>query len=407
MDTIIAPLTTPGQGAVSLIRISGTETKKIAEKLVQAHKNVLEKPRHTVYSAILDPHQSSVDVLDWGLATFFAKPRSFTGEDTLEISLHASPYLVKRCLEIACAQGARLARAGEFSERAFLNGQIDLSQAEAIADLVQAETEAQARVAREQLEGKLSRAISELGEPLRDLVAEIEAQIDFPEEDIDPSNSQTWQAVISQSLNLIAGYIDSFKTGRLYREGATLALAGPPNAGKSSLLNRLLGEERVIVSPKAGTTRDAIEARISLDGLALSIWDTAGLAQSSLSHKPDEIEQIGIQHSWKRLRNADLVLYLIDLSSPLKDQMAAFSEVDERAQSIIIVANKTDLVSQTEQEQAQQLIAEISSQPALLISAASGLGVEQLKRQIGELLFGQKKHSQLPGNLHPETSSSA
>ncbi len=375
-DTIAAPITARGFAGVAVVRISGDRTKEVLEKLIHKAKEVLNKPRELIFTAILNPN--SQESLDHGLCVLFPGPNSFTGEDVAEINLHGSPFLVSKLLEILNEQGVRLARAGEFTERAFLNGKIDLSQAEAVGDLIHAETEIQAKIAREQLGGKLSQAISELGEPLRDLLAEIEAYIDFPDEDIDPLTYEQWETELKTSKEKIESYLSSFRQGRISREGALVVLAGVPNAGKSSLLNRLLGEERAIVTAIPGTTRDSLEEVASIAGYCVRFCDTAGLARAE-ERAIDPVEKLGIERSWQKLEAADLVLYIFDVSQTFSLQEKVFSLVEDKNRNILLVANKDDLGrNQTFPK----------NYPVIYISAKTGEGLEDLRKKILETILG-------------------
>lgn len=375
-DTIAAPITARGFAGVSVVRISGDRTREVLEKIIQKAKDVLNKPRELIFTAILNP--SSKESLDHGLCVLFPGPNSFTGEDVAEINLHGSPFLISKLLEILNEQGVRLARAGEFTERAFLNGKIDLSQAEAVGDLIHAETEIQAKIAREQLGGKLSEAISELGEPLRDLLAEIEAYIDFPDEDIDPLTYEQWELALKTSQDKIESYLSSFRQGRISREGALVVLVGVPNAGKSSLLNRLLGEERAIVTSIPGTTRDSLEEIASINGYCVRFCDTAGLARTE-DRAIDQVEKLGIERSFQKLEAADLVLYVFDVSQTFSFQEKVFSLVEEKNRNILLVANKDDLGrSETGPK----------NYPVTYISAKTGEGLEDLRKKILETILG-------------------
>lgn len=338
-------------------------------------------------SAILEPGASADSPLDHGLVTFFPAPHSFTGEDVVEFAVHGSTYIVGRMLDGLARIGVRPARAGEFSERAFLNGKLDLSQAEAIADLVLAETEVQARVAREQLEGRLSTALDEVGEPLRALVAEIEAHIDFPEEGIEPLAVQAWDGVLESIERRLSAFIDTFSFGRVCREGALVVLAGAPNAGKSSLLNRLLGEERAIVTPIPGTTRDTIEEVASFAGLPVRLCDTAGLVddESSGGRSLDVVERIGIQRSHERLLAADVALFVQDLLAPL--DLRLLELVRSRARRVIIVANKVDLLPAAEVDARLAEHARAAGAKVLGISARDGVGLDALRENVRDDLL--------------------
>lgn len=394
-DTIAAPVTGNAATPVGIVRVSGPAAKAIAARISVAGSHALRLPRTAVYGAILDHSKSGGGaLLDRGLLLFFPAPYSFTGEDVLEIQLHGSRFIMGRLLDGLRELGARPALPGEFSERAFLNGKIDLSQAEAISDLIAAQSEAQNRVAQEQLAGKLSQAVSAFGDPLRELVAEIEAYIDFPDEDIEPLSYTQWSAVLTRIRGALGEAIDSYARGKICREGALVVLAGAPNAGKSSLLNRLLGEERAIVTPVPGTTRDSIEECIELAGVPVRLCDTAGIVEAeSAGRVVDQVEQIGIARSWERLRHAEIVLLVLDSERLLIDGASelptAIQKIRAAARVCIPVLNKVDLVPEARRGELVQLCAGVmdGADAAIEISAQSGLGVELLKERLASVLL--------------------
>ena len=400
MDTICAPISGFGPSAVALLRISGPQTRAILERLLPDSDKVLSAPHKLVYTGIYDllveakPGEEKA-LLDHCLVVFFAGPRSYTGEDSAEINIHASPYIQRRLIEGLSSAGVRPARAGEFSERAYCNGRMDLVQAEAVADLIAAESEVQARIAREQLEGRLSDAITELGEPLRDLLAEIEAYIDFPEEGIESRTYSSWAAGAQGVSQRITHYLSTFRTGKLYREGALVALAGFPNAGKSSLLNCLLGENRVIVAELPGTTRDSIEERITIDGLFVRLCDTAGLYGREAGGPSDIVEQQGVERSWQIAKKADLILFVHDASRPIDgDTKALFSEIEEHSPVIQIVLNKCDLIDFNQKEALLAQLKELGGSPALAVSALQNSGIEELRSCIHGSLLGESSSTE-------------
>jgi tRNA modification GTPase len=389
-DTIVAPITAPGHAAVSIVRISGPETKQVIQRLCKKAEDIWNEPNKLFYSDIIDILSKNQAVLEKGFVCCFKSPLSFTGEDVCEFNIHGSPFLVERLMENLIECGCRLAEPGEFSKRAFLNGKLDLSQAEAISDIICSETEAQARVAREQLSGKLSQAILNLGEPLRDVLSEIEACIDFPEEDIEPKKVREWFDILSRIQADVIVLLDSFKEGRLYREGVNISIVGLPNAGKSSLLNRLVGEDRAIVTPYAGTTRDVIEESISLGGLCLRFWDTAGLeAEFVSSHKPDDIERLGIERSWKRIGLADLVFYITDATLDFSLERELFTNVKNKSRSLLLIVNKLDLLDNNNQQALIGQIEDALDIKPLYVSALTGDGIDALKGKVLEKLLGQ------------------
>jgi tRNA modification GTPase len=371
MDTIVAPICGTN-GSVQVLRISGKQTREVLEKIINSPASLFANSHKLFLKKIINP--ISGEPIDQGLVVFFKAPRSYTGEDCAELNLHASSYIVNEVLAQLTELGLRAAQPGEFTKRAFLNGQIDLLQAEAVADLIASQTAAQARIARQQLSGRLSNTVDEIGEPLRDLLAIIEAHIDFPEEGIEVQTTKAWASALELVKNKIEQLLATYKTGRIAREGAQVVLAGIPNAGKSSLLNALAKEDRAIVTNIAGTTRDSIEQRINLQGFAISLWDTAGLAQAR-TRKIDEIESIGIEKSWKKIAQADLVLYVIDLTQNLNEQLSFLEEIRLNSPApVLVVVNKADLLSEK-----SEVILELKAQ---VVSAKTNQAIDQLANKI-------------------------
>ena len=389
-DTIYAPLTPPGKSAIAVVRVSGPRSSEILTTLTRS-KRALEQPRKLILASVFDTSLgSSADeevVLDQALVAFFPGPKNFTGEDLFELQLHGSPYILRKLSENLSALGIRLAKPGEFTERAFLNGRIDLVQAEAVGDIIAAETAAQARVAEQQLSGKLSSALTQLGEPLRDMLSLVEAYIDFPDEDIDPGSLASWKRELEGIASSVDRYIKSYRSGRLHRSGAKVVLAGLPNAGKSSLLNRLVGENRAIVTPTAGTTRDSIDVVLELGGLRISIWDTAGLEIHG-SREVGEVEQLGIERAEQHIREADLLLFLVSPDLDLAQQFKRFVDLGLGAKSTLLVLSKSDSIDRSLVTQLKQQIREATSYIPLAISSESGAGVEELEHSILSELLG-------------------
>ena len=345
-DTIAAVATPPGRGGVGIIRISGNQTRKIATQIL----GLEPRPRYAHYGAFYD--QQGIEI-DQGIALFFPNPHSFTGEDILELQGHGGPVILDLLLREALSLGARSARPGEFSERAFLNDKLDLAQAEAIADLIDSSSEQAARSALRSLQGEFSRRINELVDALIRLRIYVEAAIDFPEEEIDFLTDGKVSADLERiSLDLQQVLIEA-NQGALLREGMNVVIAGRPNAGKSSLLNALAGKQTAIVTEIAGTTRDVLREHIHIDGMPLHIIDTAGLRDSS-----DIVEQIGIDRAWDEIKNADRVLLMVDASStaetvPEKIWPDFIRHLPD-LKKVTVIRNKIDLSHETSGIDSQQ-----------------------------------------------------
>ncbi|MBQ0759571.1 MAG: tRNA uridine-5-carboxymethylaminomethyl(34) synthesis GTPase MnmE [Gammaproteobacteria bacterium] len=339
-ETIAAIATPPGKGGVGIVRISGPKSQDIARAML-AVKTLT--PRYAHYGNFLEATATGTATIDQGIALFFPGPNSFTGEDVLELQGHGGPVILDCVLRTAISLGARMARPGEFSERAFLNNKIDLAQAEAIADLIDSASEQAARQALRSLEGAFSKEINELVEAITMLRIYVEAAIDFPEEEIDFISDGR----VANELNSIKLHLErvfsSAKQGSILREGMTVVIAGKPNAGKSSLLNALAGRESAIVTAIAGTTRDVLRENILIDGMPLHVVDTAGLRDSD-----DPVEQEGIKRAWAEIAQADRVLLVIDSNSALQEELSIPPEFDTfvKQKKLSLIYNKCDLTGQ-------------------------------------------------------------
>jgi len=364
LDSIVALATPPGRGGVAIVRISGKLVKKIA-------KAILEKPvyaRYAIYTAFLD---SSARAIDQGIALFFPTPHSFTGEDVLELHAHGGPVVIDSLIRRILTLGARLAKPGEFTERAFLNNKIDLVQAEAIADLIDASSEQAARAAMRSLQGEFSERIYALVEALIRLRTYVEAAIDFAEEEIDFLADKQIADDLARVITMLEIIQEYAVQGSLLRDGITAVIAGLPNAGKSSLLNRLSGKEVAIVTDIPGTTRDLLREHIVIDGMPMHIIDTAGLRESD-----DVVEQEGIRRAHAEIARADLVLFVVDASSPAVIDLSTFiKRVPEHA-AIITIRNKIDLL------QEPAALTQKKGATEIALSAKSGAGIELLKKHI-------------------------
>ncbi len=359
-DTIAAIATPRGEGAIALVRLSGPEAISIAETLFQGTSTPKAmKPRHLYFGKIMEQHQ----LIDEVLLAIFQAPHSYTGEEMVEISCHGGSLVSARVLQALLHAGARMARPGEFTQRAYLHGKMDLTQAEAVMDLIQSQTSRAQHLASEQLAGKLGAAIAHIKTDLLAAVAHLEAFIDFPEEDISPETGKALQERLEKSRHHLQRLLATAPEGRLAREGVSLALCGAPNAGKSSLLNALLGRDRAIVTSIAGTTRDLLEETASLDGFPFRLIDTAGLRETE-----ELIEQEGIARARKVIETADLTLHLVDVTS-LEESITPLQDKE------ILVFNKIDLLSN-----AQALRAAYPN--AVFLSCKTGEGLEELKTAI-------------------------
>lgn len=340
-DTIVAIATAQGRGGIGIVRLSGTDLDPFIQGILGANKNL--QSRQATYSSFID---DSGDVIDEGVAVYFPGPNSFTGETVLELQGHGGQVvldrLVQRCIEL----GARLARPGEFSERAFLNDKMDLAQAEAVADLIDASSYQAARSAIKSLQGEFSTLVTQLVETMIQLRIYVEAAIDFPEEEIDFLADENLRANLRNLQAELRQIMSRAEQGSLLREGMTLVLAGKPNAGKSSLLNALAGTDTAIVTPVAGTTRDVLREKISLGGLPLNIVDTAGLRETS-----DEVEIEGVRRAWSEIEKADLILFVVDITETDSPDLHEiwpeyFIRFPEARKPLILVLNKIDRCDQ-------------------------------------------------------------
>ena len=360
-DTICAIATPPGVGGVGVIRISGSLCKKIAERVV----GFPLKTRRAHFARFKDEDGQTIDS---GIALFFASPASFTGEDVLELQPHGGPQILQMLMARVMSVGARAARPGEFSERAFLNNKLDLVQAEAIADLIESGTEASARAAQRSLEGVFSDACNKLQQSLIDLRVFVEAAMDFPDEEIDFLEDSDVLERLGEAGDQLQTLMDQAHQGQLLRDGINIVIAGLPNAGKSSLLNALAGRESAIVTDIPGTTRDVLREHISLDGLPVHVMDTAGIREST-----DQVEIEGVRRARATWEVADLILLVIDSSQPLANQLALKAEVPEKI-PCIEVYNKTDLVGDKDGRNNDPM--------TVPVSAKTGEGLQQLIQTI-------------------------
>ncbi len=390
-DTIAAISTPVGKAGIGIIRISGPISLSIAKNIFKPNKDIKDFESHRLYlGSIIDPKTGNI--VDEVLLSCMKAPHSYTREDVVEINSHSGYMVLSKILEIVLSQGARLAKPGEFTLRAFLNGRIDLTQAEAIVDLINAQSEKGLYIATKQLKGSLKEKINQLKERLSDLLAHIEASIDFPEEDETLISEDEIQAQLKDYISQIEHIISLHRQKKMWIDGINTILLGRVNVGKSSLLNRLLDEERAIVSPIPGTTRDVIESSVIINGLPLKLIDTAGMREVS-----DEIEKIGISFTTKRLKEADLVLVVLDQSRPLNEEDFNIIEMCKGKMGIIVL-NKIDLPSQIDKFSMERLIS--YKMPIVRISALTGEGIEELKKSIFDLAIKGEADT-LESNIAP------
>ena len=387
-DTIVAPATAPGMGAVAIVRLSGPRAAAIGRRLWHPMHAGSPRARRLHLGEIRDP--ISGVPLDRALAVFMLAPHTLTGEEICELHCHGGPFIVRRIIGLALAEGARMAQPGEFSRRAFLNGRLDLTAAEAIADLVAAHSDAALGQALAQLNGALRQRIEGLRSQLISIRAHLEAEIDFSDEDLAlPSRAALARAADALRAD-VAELHDSFSRGRLLRDGARAAIIGRPNSGKSSVLNLLLGVERAIVTAIAGTTRDLIEDTLSLDPYALVIIDTAGLR-----HGADEVERIGIERARAQARDADLLIAVFDASAPLEPEDQEVIDLC-RGRSGVALLNKADLPPAID---ADTLAAHEFTMPIMAISALRGEGAGRLRNCLRDAVAALQDGGGAPGRI--------
>ncbi|RYY56898.1 MAG: tRNA uridine-5-carboxymethylaminomethyl(34) synthesis GTPase MnmE [Chitinophagaceae bacterium] len=333
-DTIVALATPPGIGAIGVLRLSGKEAVHIADRLFPS-KDLAAQPTHTLHVGYLKQDDR---VLDEVVVSLFHGPKSYTGENVVEISCHGSPYIHQQVLDACISQGARLAKPGEFTQRAFLNGKMDLAQAEAVADIISSNTEASLRTALNTMRGGFSARLRELREQLIKFSALIELELDFATEDVEFADRSAFYILIGQLRESTGQLMQSFHLGNVIKNGVSVAIIGKPNAGKSTLLNVLLNENRAIVSDIPGTTRDTIEEVLNIEGILFRLIDTAGIRE----HSSDLIEHAGIERSREKMKEADLVLFLFDAADPLEEILAMKNEIENAGLKYLMVANKVD-----------------------------------------------------------------
>ncbi|MHA4843995.1 tRNA uridine-5-carboxymethylaminomethyl(34) synthesis GTPase MnmE [Flavitalea antarctica] len=335
-DTIVALSTAPGIGAIAVIRLSGKDTFRIVNELFPS-KNLFEQPSHTLHVGYVVDDGVTLDEVVLGL---YKGPKSYTGEDIIEVSCHGSPFIQQQLIQAFAAHGARHAKPGEFTQRAFLNGKLDLTQAEAVADLIASNTEASRKAALNTIRGGFSHVLSELRDRLIKFSALIELELDFSQEDVEFADRTQLYSLLDETAETTGRLIQSFRLGNVIKNGVQVAIIGKPNAGKSTLLNTLLNENRAIVSDIAGTTRDTIEEVLNIDGILFRLIDTAGIRE----HTTDVIESIGIEKSLEKMAQADIVIYIFDINEETPEQIQSVADdLQQRSIDYILIGNKSDL----------------------------------------------------------------
>lgn len=358
-DTICAAITAYGIGAISIVRVSGPKALEVGDKIFIGKHKLSESPTHRIYYGRL------INDIDDVLISVFRKPHSYTGEDTIEISHHGNFLITKKIIQLLLDYGVRLAEPGEFTKRAFLNGKIDLLQAEAVSEIIQSRSDIAVQSARKQLDGILSDKIKEIKNYLVEVIGLLELELDFVEEDIEFVDKKILIIKIENIIKMVSNLLNTYQTGKMIYEGINVLIIGKPNVGKSSLLNRILNDERAIVSEIPGTTRDIIKEEIFIDGTLFRFFDTAGLRNSA-----DIIEEEGIKRAIKLIEKADIIIHLVDYDS-LNEHLNDF-KIDASNKFVIRVVNKIDLISE---EQKTNLL---SRKDFLLISAKTGEGIDKL-----------------------------
>ncbi|HEX7735534.1 MAG TPA: tRNA uridine-5-carboxymethylaminomethyl(34) synthesis GTPase MnmE [Ktedonobacteraceae bacterium] len=392
-DTIAAIATPPGQGGIGIIRVSGFEAFGLVQPLFRypGQEKGLPPSHMLTYGRIVDP--ATQEILDEVLVAFMCSPRTYTREDVVEIQGHGGPLLLQRILRLLLAGGARLANPGEFTLRAFLNGRLDLAQAESVMDLISARTEAGQRLAMQQLQGRISSQVQDARHAILGVIARIEASIDFPEDDIPTPRQEELLPLIEIAQARVAALLAGSEQGRLYRQGLRTAIIGRPNVGKSSMLNALLRTERAIVTPVAGTTRDTVEEVVNLRGIPLYLIDTAGITPTD-----DPVEQIGVQRSRSAAEGAEVVLLIFDSSAPLDEQDRQISaelramgfggqaqfNADERRRAVLIALNKSDQGQRLDPEEIHRLWPEAIF---IFTSTITGEGLDELEEALANLVL--------------------
>ncbi len=385
-DTIVALATPSGAGAISVLRISGDDAIPLTSGCFRSvsGKELAAQKSHTIHLGFIIDGERTLDKV---LVSLFKNPHSYTGEDVVEISCHGSPYIQQQIIQLFLRKGCRMANAGEFTLRAFLNGKLDLSQAEAVADLIASDNEASHQVAMQQMRGGFSNEIKKLRDELLNFASLIELELDFSEEDVEFADRSKFEELLTRIQDVLKHLIDSFAVGNVIKHGIPIAIVGEPNVGKSTLLNALLNEEKAIVSEIAGTTRDAIEDEITIGGIGFRFIDTAGIRDTT-----DVVENIGIQRTFEKIAQAQVVVYLVD-----SEQLAAGGFVSLKKEvediknrypqkTLIVIPNKIDLLNETQKDELSVTLSAVEGISVKSISAKTGEGIDGLKNQLLEFV---------------------
>jgi len=378
-DTIAAIATAPGEGGIGIIRISGENSKSVLKKIFKPANPASLENRKMAYGNIVDP--TTEKIVDEVLCVYMKSPKTYTMEDVVEINCHGGMVPLRKTLELVLSNGARIAEPGEFTKRAFLNGRLDLSQAEAVIDLIKAKTDRTFDVALNQLEGVFSGTIKEIRKKLVDILVNLTVNIDYPDEDIEQITYEKLGLDLSNVLDDIEKLLSSADTGRIIREGLAVSIIGKPNVGKSSLMNSLLKETRAIVTEIPGTTRDTIEENISIKGIPVKLTDTAGIRETS-----DVIEKIGIEKSKESFNQADLVIFILDSSRELEDEDLEIMDLINPEKTIILL-NKIDLIQKIKKE---EILEKMPGVTLIETSMAKRMGIDEIEKKIVDLVYGGK-----------------
>ena len=381
-DTIAAPATVPGTGAVTLLRVSGPKAMRIVSDVVKCEsKSIEETPAGRIRYGVV--YNESEEVVDEVLVSVFKAPHSYTGEDSAEITCHASSFVASEILRLLCTAGARMASPGEFTRRAFVNGKMDLAQAEAVADVISSSSSASLKVAINQLRGGFSSELKDIRSRLLEVASLLELELDFSEEDVEFADRPKLAALLDEATSHVNSLASSFRQGNAIKNGVPVAIVGAVNAGKSTLLNALLGEERAIVSDIPGTTRDTVEETLVLDGILFRFIDTAGLREAS-----DTVEQIGVSRSYKKLSEASVVLAVLDVSASEEENESSISDIvskiDPSSQKLIVLFNKADILDGNINVSLLNESVSFTDNKVikLYISAKTGFGLDTLRKAL-------------------------